>query len=125
MLAESILSKNTTILMYIYILNLLLLLFHVLLRHSSKCALKGFKETTELRMPPTKHFEYKPLKKWDKGKGHMLGLEIYKKYKQVWHLRTFNFEAISLCGSDGKLPLHSNPGILVRFWTIVIDGMSG
>lgn len=71
MLAESILSKNTTILTYIYIyfLNLLLLLFYDLLRHPSKCALKGFKETTELLMPPTKHLEYEPLEKQDKAKG--------------------------------------------------------
>lgn len=77
MLAESILSKNTTILMYIYIffLNLLLLLFHDLLRHPSKCALKGFKETTELLMPPTKQLSTNHLKNGTKQKGGK-----YKKY---------------------------------------------
>lgn len=76
-------------------------------------------------MPPIKHLEYEPLEKRDKGKGHMLGLETQKKSKQFWYVRRFNFEAISLCGSDGKLPLHNDPGIFVRFGTTVIDRMSG
>lgn len=56
----------------------------------------------------------------------MLGLEIFKKiYKQARHLKTFNCKAFGFCGSDGKLPLHNNPGILVRSGTIAVDGLSG